>query len=107
MAKRITTPSSTHPHGDELDDALAVVVVVVGCVVDVVDACDCVVVVTGALVVVVAGTVVVVVGGAVDVVVGATDVVVVVVWAPAPVAASPTKRGTEATIAKAFTAIEP
>jgi hypothetical protein len=36
MARRTTTPRSTHPHGDVLDDDLAVVVVVVGCVVDVV-----------------------------------------------------------------------
>jgi hypothetical protein len=36
MASRIATPSSTQPHGDELDVELAVVVVVVGWVVDVV-----------------------------------------------------------------------
>jgi hypothetical protein len=37
MARRITTPSSTHPQGEVLDDDVAaVVVVVVGGVVDVV-----------------------------------------------------------------------
>jgi hypothetical protein len=36
MARRITTPSNTHPHGEVRDDDLAVVVVVVGWVVDVV-----------------------------------------------------------------------
>ena len=36
MARRMTTPRSTHPQADELDVDLAVVVVVVGWVVDVV-----------------------------------------------------------------------
>jgi len=36
MARRITTPRSTQPHGDVLEDDFAVVVVVVGWVVDVV-----------------------------------------------------------------------
>jgi hypothetical protein len=36
MARRITTPSSTQPHGEVLDDDVAVVVVVVGWVVVVV-----------------------------------------------------------------------
>jgi hypothetical protein len=36
IARRITTPRSTHPQGDVLDDDLAVVVVVVGWVVVVV-----------------------------------------------------------------------
>jgi hypothetical protein len=35
MARRITTPRSTHPQGEVLDDDVAVVVVV-GCVADVV-----------------------------------------------------------------------
>jgi hypothetical protein len=36
MARRITTPRRTQPQDDELDADLAAVVVVVGCVVDVV-----------------------------------------------------------------------
>jgi hypothetical protein len=36
IARRITTPRSTHAQGEVLDDDLAVVVVVVGWVVDVV-----------------------------------------------------------------------
>jgi hypothetical protein len=36
MARRMTTPRSTQPHGEVLDDDLADVVVVVGWLVDVV-----------------------------------------------------------------------
>jgi hypothetical protein len=95
MARRTTTPRSTHPHGDVLDDDFAVVVVVVGWVVDVVVR-RVVVVVGGAVVVVVGGAVVVVVvGGAVVVVLGGA-VVVVGGCAPVLVAKSPTWSATEA-----------
>jgi hypothetical protein len=97
MARRITTPRSTHPHAEELDVDLTVVVVVDGWVVDVVDWCDRVVVVAGALVVVVLGGAVVVVGGAVVVVEGREEEVVVVSCAPAPTAASPSRSGIEVT----------
>jgi hypothetical protein len=109
MARRITTPRRTQPQGEELDVAVAaVVVVVVGCVVDVVVSCDRVVVVTGALVVVVVGTaVVVVVGGVVLVVVVGGAVVVVVSCAPAPVAAKPIRSGAEATRISSATPLDP
>jgi hypothetical protein len=87
MARRIKTPRSTHPQGVVLDDDLAVVVVVVGWVVDVV--VRWVVVVAGALVVVVGAAVVVVVAGGAVVVVGGGVVVVVVGWAPAPLVKRP------------------